>query len=306
MKPNLQIKIGRLELKNPILAASGTFGYGEEFNENFYDISKLGAVVTKGISLYPRHGNPAPRVVETPSGMLNAIGLQNVGLEIFVKEKLSFLKKSGAAVIVNIFGEKEEEYVELAERLDSTDGIHALELNISCPNVKAGGIQFGTDPKLAGRLTKAVKKAVKKPLIVKLSPNCYDIVSVAKEVVDKGADALSLINTITGMAINAETRRPVLANITGGLSGPAIKPIALRMVWQTAKALPKVPIIGIGGIMNVTDVVEFLLAGATAVEIGTANFVRPNVASELIDQLEKYLACRKLSDVGQLIAGLIT
>ena len=303
MKPGLGISLSGLKLKNPIIAASGTFGYGEEFHENFYDISRLGAVVTKGISLKPRNGNPVPRVVETASGMLNAIGLQNVGLEAFIKEKLPYLIKTRATVIVNIFGEKIEEYVELASRLDPLDSVHALELNISCPNVKAGGVQFGTDPKLAAEVTSAVKKVMKKPLIVKLSPNYHDMPFMAKSVADAGADILSIMNTITGMAIDAEKRRPVLANITGGLSGPAIKPIALRMVWQASNAV-KIPIIGIGGIMNVTDVIEFLLAGATAVQVGTANFIKPKIAFELVKDLEKYLASHHITDISSLIGSL--
>lgn len=305
MKPVLRTNIAGLALKNPITVASGTFGYGEEFNEDFYKISDLGAIFTKGISLKPRAGNPPPRVVETPSGMLNAIGLQNVGLEAFINEKLPYLRKAGATTVVNIFGEDEDEYVEIASALDPLKGVDALELNISCPNVKAGGVHFGTDPALAGRVTRAVKKVMKKPLIVKLSPNYHDIVGMAKTVAGEGADALSLINTITGMAIDAEKRRPVLANITGGLSGPAVKPIALRMVWQVKRALPELPVIGIGGIMNVTDVVEFLLAGASAVQVGTANFIHPGIASRLVDELERYLAVRNISDVSELVSGLI-
>lgn len=313
---NLRVKIGKLELKNPIIAASGTFGYGEEFHENFYDISKLGAVVTKGISLKPRKGNPTPRVVETASGMLNAIGLQNVGLKVFLKEKLPFLKKSGATVIVNIFGEKAEEYGELAQSLDDAEGVHAIELNISCPNVRAGGIQFGIDPKLAERVVKVARKSTQKTIIVKLSPNCSNIPLMAETVADAGADVISLINTITGMAVNAETRRPVLANITGGLSGPAIKPVALRMVWEAykkaaAKPCPErsrrfaLPIIGLGGIMNVTDVVEFMLAGSTAVQVGTASFIDPNIGIKLVNELRKYLIDNKISDVNKLTGALI-
>ncbi len=333
MKPNLKVKIGKLELKNPIMVASGTFGYGEEVNENFYDISRLGAVVTKGISLKPRKGNPSPRIVETPSGMLNAIGLQNVGLEAFLKEKLPFLTKAGATVIVNILGETVEEYARLAKELDPVKGVSGIEVNISCPNVKCGGVQFGTDPKLAAKVTKAVKEATSKTVIVKLSPNYHDIPGMAKAVRAAGADASSLINTITGMAIDAETRRPVLANVIGGLSGPAIKPVALRMVWQASSAttgvaqdkcvaqdfspantgrskdlrykMSRFPVIGIGGIMNVTDVVEFLLAGATAVQVGTANFVDPMIGIKLVSELEEYLEKRGIGDVGELVGELI-
>ena len=293
-----------LKIKNPIIAASGTFGYGEEFHKDFYDISKLGAVVTKGISLNPRVGNPTPRIVETASGMLNAIGLQNVGIKKFLQEKLPFLKKAGATVIVNIFGTTVEEYAELASVLDGAAGVFGIEVNISCPNVKEGGVQFGADPKLAEKVTKAARKKTKKTLIVKLSPNYHNIPEMARAVADAGADAISLINTITGMAIDARARRPILANITGGLSGPAIKPVALRMVWEAANAV-KVPVIGIGGIRNVTDVVEFLLAGASAVQIGTANFVNPNIASEIVDDLEKYLVQNKISGMDELVGGLI-
>ncbi len=306
MKPNLKVKIGKLELKNPIMVASGTFGYGEEFHKNFYDISKLGAVVTKGISLKPRLGNKTPRVAETASGMLNSIGLQNVGLRAFITEKLPFLQRVHATTIVNILGEKIEDYVELAQTLDEEPGVHAIELNISCPNVKAGGVQFGTDPKLAAKVTSSVKKKIKKPLIVKLSPNYHDMPLMAKHVVDAGADALSIMNTITGMAIDAEKRRPVLANVFGGLSGPAIKPIALRMVCQVYMASKKQrPIVGIGGIMNITDVVEFLLAGSSAVQIGTANFINPTIAADLVDQLEQYMIDHDIADIKELTGGLI-
>lgn len=288
----MKVKIGKLELKNPVIAASGTFGYGKEFHKNFYDISKLGAVATKGISLKPRNGNPTPRIIETPSGMLNAIGLQNVGVKAFIKEKLPFLKRANATVIANIFGERVEEYAELASILDKEEGVHAIELNISCPNVKAGGVAFGTDPKLAHKVVSAVRKAARKTLIVKLSPNFHDIPLMAKNVAGAGADAISLINTITGMAIDIKTKRPILANVTGGLSGPAIKPIALRMVWEAYNAVGKgkkgVPIIGIGGILNATDAIEFMLAGAKAVQIGTANFIKPSTALDIIEGLEKY------------------
>lgn len=304
MKPNLKVKIGGLDLKNPITVASGTFAYGEEFHKNFYDISALGAVFTKGISLKPRRGNRPPRTVETASGMLNAIGLQNVGVGVFIKEKLPFLKKTGATVIVNIFGETIDEYAAVAERLGSLDDVHGIELNISCPNVAAGGIAFGTDPVLAVDVTKAVRAATKKTLIVKLSPNYHNIPLMTKSVADAGADAVSLVNTITGMSINAETRRPVLANIIGGLSGPAIKPVALRMVWEASRI--GMPIIGIGGITNLTDVIEFLLAGASVVQIGTANLVHPMTAYNLIGELEKYLTSHKIKDVNELVRGLIT
>ncbi len=313
---NLKIKIGRIELKNPICVASGTFGYGEEFHKDYYDISKLGAVFTKGISLRPREGNSTPRVVETYSGMLNAIGLQNVGLEKFLSDKLPFLKKVGATTIVNIFGATIDEYAELAGALDKADGVAGVEVNISCPNVKQGGVQFGIDPKLAAKVTKAVRKKTDKTVIVKLSPNYHNIPEMARAVEKAGADALSCINTITGMAIDIKTKKPVLANIVGGLSGPAIKPVALRMVWEAANALKgpviasgakqssaksRIPIIGCGGIMNINDVIEFLLAGATAIQVGTANFIKPTIANELIGQLEQYLGNK---DVSELIGGL--
>ncbi|MBI2975099.1 MAG: dihydroorotate dehydrogenase [Deltaproteobacteria bacterium] len=303
MKPNLKVKIGRLELKNPIMTASGTFGYGEEFNENFYDISKLGGIVTKGISLKPREGNPMPRVVETASGMLNSIGLQNVGVDDYIKGKLPYLKKTGALIVANVLGNNTNEYNKIASLLNPLDEIAALEVNISCPNVKKGGVQFGTDPKAAAGLVKSIRKVFKKTLIVKLSPNYHNIPLIAKSVADAGADAISLINTITAMAIDAETRRPILSAVTGGLSGPAIKPIALRMVWEASKAV-KIPVIGIGGIMNITDVVEFLLAGASAVQIGTGNFLKPSIAFDLVKELEEYLQAHDISDVKELIGGL--
>lgn len=284
MATNLQINIGSLVLKNPVMVASGTFGYGEEFHESFYDISKLGAVVTKGISLKAREGNEMPRTIETASGMLNAIGLANVGLKNFISEKLPFLKKTGATVIVNILGSTIEEYTELAKALDDEDDAHGIELNISCPNVKGGGIQFGIDPKAAAKVTKAVRRAFSRTLIVKLSPQASSIPAMARAVEDAGADAVSLINSIPAMAIDIKTGKPVLANVIGGLTGPAIKPIALRMVYEAAKAV-KIPVIGIGGIMNAKDAIEFLLAGAKAVQIGTANFVNPMTAIEVIEGL---------------------
>lgn len=284
MPNNLSVQIASLKLKNPIMVASGTFGYGEEFNEDFYPISELGAVITKGISLKPREGNPMPRLVETASGVINAIGLANVGIEEFLKTKLPYLKKAAATVIVNVFGSDIDEYAEVTSRLDGVDGVHGLELNISCPNVKCGGIQFGTDPRAAAKVTKAVRKKTKLPLIVKLSPNVTDICEIGEAVAGEGADAVSAINTITAMAIDVKTGKPVLANTFGGLSGPAIKPIALRMVWQLCRKL-KVPVIGIGGISSVNDVKEFMIAGAKVVQIGTANFVDPMVAKRIVDSL---------------------
>lgn len=276
----VSIDIGELKLKNPIMTASGTFGYGEEFNENFYSISELGAVVVKGVSLEPWQGNPMPRVIETASGMLNAIGLQNIGVKSFIKDKLPYLKKANATIVVNILGKTINEYVEVAKRLSDTD-IDAIELNISCPNVKSGGLAFGTDPVLAGKVTAAVKKSINKPLIVKLTPNVTDITVIGKAVEASGADSVSAINTLAGMAIDINTKKPVLANGIGGLSGPAIKPVALKMVWQLSQAL-KIPVIGIGGISSIEDVLEFLIAGAKAVQIGTANFTDPMIGKELV------------------------
>ncbi len=302
MQPNLKVNIGKLELKNPVMVASGTFGYGEEFAE-LYDISKLGAVVTKGISLKPREGNPMPRVIETPSGMINAIGLANVGVEVFLKEKMPFLRKAQATVVVNIFGESVEEYVAVALKLEGTTGIAALELNISCPNVAAGGACFGTDPGTAEMVTRTVKKVTSFPLIVKLSLQVTNIAEMAGAVAGAGADAISLINTIPAMAIDARTRRPVLANVTGGLSGPAIKPIALRMVHEASKAV-NIPVIGVGGIMNGTDAIEFLLAGASAVQVGTANFVRPTAAPDIISEIRSYLLEEHFDSVNRIIGQL--
>lgn len=302
MQPNLKVQIGKLELKNPVMVASGTFGYGEEFAE-IYDISKLGAVVTKGISLKPREGNPMPRVVETPSGMLNAIGLANVGVEVFLKEKMPFLRKSQATVIVNIFGETIEEYVAVALKLEGSTGISALELNISCPNVAAGGACFGTDLKTAEAVTQAVRKVSSFPLIVKLSPQVTSIVDLARAVVNGGADAVSLINTIPAMAIDLRTKRPHLANVTGGLSGPAIKPVALRMVYEVARSV-SVPVIGMGGIMSAEDAIEFLIAGARAVQIGTANFKKPAVALDVIAGIRAHLIEEKLDGVSRIIGEL--
>ncbi len=302
MQTSLKTKLATLELKNPVLVASGTYGYGEEFAE-LYDISKLGAVVTKGISLKPRNGNPMPRVIETASGMLNAIGLANVGLDAFLHEKLPFLKKAKATVIVNIFGECIEDYVALALKLNGTNGISGLELNISCPNVKSGGLSFGTNPKSAAQVTQAVRKVTSFPLIVKLSPQVASITEIATAVVEAGADILALINTVPGIAIDAKSRKPKLANIIGGLSGPAIKPIALKQIYEVYKAV-KAPIIGMGGIMNTTDAIEFFLAGARAIQIGTGNFINPSLALEIVYGLRQYMIDHNLSDLDQIIGKL--
>ncbi len=303
MKPSLEVEIGALKLKNPVMVASGTFGYGEEFHKDVYDISKLGAVVTKGISLLPRFGNATPRVVETASGMLNAIGLANVGLEEFVSKKLPFLESTGATVIVNVFGSEESEYALLAKAMEKQNTVKALEVNISCPNVKAGGIQFGTDPKLASNITKVVRNKFSRTLIVKLSPQVTDIVAMAKAVRDAGADAISLINSFPAMAIDAMSRSYILTNKTGGLSGPAIKPIALKMTHDVARAVD-CPVIGMGGIMTAEDAVEFLLAGAMAIEIGTANFVHPTVAIDVIDGISEYLEKSGTPSVRSIIGAV--
>jgi dihydroorotate dehydrogenase (NAD+) catalytic subunit len=282
----MAVTLGPLRLKNPIMVASGTFGYGVEY-EPILDVAKIGAISVKGISLEPRKGNPPPRICETPSGMLNAIGLANIGYEAFVSETLPCLRELGATVVVNIYGTSVEEFAELARRFDGVEGIAALEINISCPNVKAGGVHFGVSPKPAARVTRAVREATSLPVIVKLSPEAHDLVSIAKAVVDAGADALSLINTLRGMSIDVETRKPRIANVMGGLSGPAIRPIAVRMVYEVHKAVP-IPIIGIGGITCLRDVLEFFLAGASAVQIGTANFTNPKVAIQIAQELEEY------------------
>ena len=295
---NLEVNIGGLKLKNPVMTASGTFGYGEEYGE-FVDLNRLGAVVVKGLSLKPKEGNPPPRVVETASGMLNAIGLQNIGIERFIGEKLPFLRRFDTAVIVNFFGDSVDEYAEAAERLSATEGIHGLEMNISCPNKQAGWCIFGTDPKVTAQVVGAVRKKTALPLIVKLSPNVTDISLMAKVAMDAGADAVSLINTITGMAIDIKTRRPRLANITGGLSGPAVKPIAVRMVYEVYRSL-KIPIIGMGGIMNAADAIEFLIAGASAVAVGTANFVNPRATTEIIDGIIDYMEKEGIGDIGSI------
>jgi dihydroorotate dehydrogenase (NAD+) catalytic subunit len=303
-KPDLGVNVAGIAMKNPVMTASGTFGYGQEFTP-FCDLNCLGAIVVKGLSLNPAQGNPPPRTIETCGGMLNAIGLQNVGVERFAKEKLPFLQSLDTAIILNIYGQNVVEYGQVAERIDDLEGIAGLEVNISCPNVKAGGVVFGTDPRIAFEVTKTVKERTRLPVIVKLSPNVTDIASIARSVEDAGADALSLINTITGMAVDVENGRPTLANIVGGLSGPAIKPVALRMVWNTVQAV-KIPVIGIGGIMNATDALEFLIVGARAVQVGTANFINPKVAVEIVDGLSAYLSRKNLSHINQIIGTLQT
>lgn len=286
------------------MVASGTFGYGEEYHR-LYDVSQLGAIVTKSISLRPRSGNPAPRIYETPSGMLNAIGLQNVGVEAFIQKKMPFLRKlKGTRVLVNLVGERISEYVELARRLDDTAGIDGYELNLSCPNCERGGIEFGVNPKLTAEAVAKVRKATRRFVIAKLSPNVTDITTIARAAVDAGADALSLINTLLAIAVDAKSGRPRIATVTGGLSGPAVKPVALRMVWQVHRALPKIPLIGIGGIRTAEDVAEFLLCGASAVQVGTANYVNPRAPLEILDGLRGYLAEKKLSSPKKLVGKL--
>ena len=299
---NLSIEVGGILMKNPVMAASGTFGYGEELG-GLVDLRMLGGLIVKGHHLKPSAGNPPPRTVETCGGMLNAIGLENVGIEVFVQKKLPFLKTLETPVILNIYGHDIAEYSELAERIQDLDGVAGIEVNISCPNIKAGGITFGTDPEMAFEVVKAVREKASLPLIVKLSPNVSDIKAIARRVVEAGADAVSLINTITGMAVDLETRRPKLANVTGGLSGPAIKPVALRMVWEVVQAVD-VPVVGIGGIMDATDALEFMTVGARAVQVGTANFVNPRATEQIVEGLASYLEEKNLTDIDQIIGSL--
>lgn len=299
---DIAVELAGIHLKNPVMTASGTFGYGLEF-AGLVDLNRLGGMVVKGLSLKPAAGNPPPRIVETASGMLNAIGLENIGIEAFVKDKLPQLKKYDTPVFANIYAETVEQYAELAERLDPVEGITGIEVNISCPNVKAGGVAFGVDPEAAAGVVKAVRNRTGKPLMVKLSPNTADIAGMARRVEDAGADAISLINTITAMAIDIHTRKPRLGNVTGGLSGPAIKPVALRMVWQAAGAV-KIPVVGIGGITSAEDVLEFMIAGATAVQIGTANFVNPHVSMEIIDGLSQYLKENSIKSIKDIVGTL--
>ena len=295
---NLSVDIAGVTMKNPVTTGSGTFGSGEEFSE-FVDLSKLGAVTTKGVANVPWPGNPTPRVAEVYGGMLNAIGLQNPGSDVFVERDVPYLKKAGATIIVNVCGKSEKDYVEVVERL-SDEPVDLLEINVSCPNVKEGGIAFGQDPKALYEITKAVKAKAKQPIIMKLSPNVTDITEMAKAAVDAGSDALSLINTLTGMKIDIERRDFVLANKTGGMSGPAIKPVAVRMVYQVANAVD-VPIIGMGGIATAEDALEFIMAGATAVSVGTANFINPATTLEVVDGIKAYMERHQINDINELI-----
>jgi len=300
--PDTRIKLGNIELKNPVMTASGTFGYGSEF-DSIIDLNLLGAIVVKGLSLNPMPGNPPPRIIETPSGMLNAIGLANIGIKEFLDKKLPWLKKLETHTIVNIYGHSIDEYGELANCLKGVDGISAIEVNISCPNVDKGGLVFGKDPEISARVTETVVKNTDKPVIVKLTPNVTDITVLATAVEEAGASGLSLINTLTGMAIDIETRKPRLANISGGLSGPAIKPVALHMVYQVAKTV-NIPVIGIGGIMDSQDALEFLIAGASAVQIGTANFVNPKATIDVINGIKSYCIEKGIKNIGEIIGSL--
>ena len=299
---NLNINIGKLQLKNPVMTASGTFGYGPEFSD-FFDVSRIGGIFVKGTTLRDRQGNPYPRMAETPSGMLNAVGLQNKGVDYFINHILPTVKDIDTNIIVNVSGSTINEYIETAEKLNSIEKIPAIELNISCPNVKEGGMAFGTSCLSAAQVVKAVRRVYKKDLIVKLSPNVTDISEIALAVESEGADSVSLINTLLGMAIDSEKRKPVLSTITGGLSGPAVKPIALRMVWQVSNSV-KIPVIGMGGIMNAADAIEFLLAGASAIQIGTANFIDPTVAIKVLEGINEYLDRHGFQSVTEIIGAL--
>ena len=299
---NLHTQIGKLRLENPVLTASGTFGYGEEFAD-FMDLNQLGGIIVKGTTLLPREGNAYPRMAETPSGMLNAVGLQNKGVDYFIEHIYPRIKDLKTHIIVNVSGSAIEDYVETSEKINQLEDIPAIELNISCPNVKEGGMAFGTSCQSAATVVKAVRAVYHKTLIVKLSPNVTNIAEIAQAVEAVGADSVSLINTLLGMAIDAERKKPVLSTVTGGLSGHAVKPIALRMVWQVAKAV-KIPIIGLGGIMNAVDAIEFMLAGAAAVQIGTANFIDPQISIKIIHGINEYLDRKGIKDVREIV-GLV-
>ena len=300
---NTAIQIGGITLKNPVMTASGTYGYGLEYSD-FIDLSKLGGIVVKGTTLNPRQGNPYPRMAETPSGMLNAVGLQNKGVEYFCSEIYPSIKDIDTHMIVNVSGSTVEDYMATAERIAELDKIPAIELNISCPNVKEGGMAFGVTCAGAAEVVRAVRKVYPKTLIVKLSPNVTDITEIARAVEVEGADSISMINTLLGMAIDVKSRKPILSTVTGGLSGPTVKPVALRMVWQTAKVV-SIPIIGMGGISSCEDAIEFLLAGASAVQVGTYNFVDPTITTKIASGIEDYLVQNNMTDVSELIGGLI-
>jgi len=300
--PDLSVNLGGIQMKNPVMTASGTSGYGEEIAE-IYDLSSLGGLTVKGLSLKPQQGNPPPRICETPAGMLNAIGLQNIGVQAFIEEKLPVLRKLDVAVIANVYGHRGEDYAEVARLLTEAGGVDGIELNISCPNVKKGGMAFGTDPVATKEVVRLVRKSTPLPLIVKLSPNVTDITEFARIAEGEGADVLSLINTLLGMAIDISTRRPKLANVMGGLSGPAIQPVALRMVYQVAQ-VAKVPLIGMGGIMNAGDAVAFLLAGASAVAIGTANFVDPMAPVHIVEGIREYMTEKGIDSMEVLVGAM--
>ncbi len=304
MNPDLSVRIGVVKFLNPVLVASGTFGYGEEYG-SLIDLNKLGGIITKSVTLSPREGNPPPRTCETPSGMLNSIGLTNVGVKRFIREKLPFLRKLKTRVIVNVAGSTVEEYVEVVKKLEGKKGIDLLEINISCPNVKEGGIAFGSKPESACECIKAVRENTYFPIIAKLSPNVSDITEIALAVEEAGADAVSMINTLVGMAVDLEKRRPRLYNITGGLSGPAVKPVALAMVWKTAQKV-KIPVIGIGGIMNIQDALEFILAGASMIQIGTGNFVDPECSIQIVEGLKEYCQKNRIKKIRELVGKLKT
>ena len=304
VKPSvdLSVEIAGLHLKNPVLTASGTFGYGEEFSP-FLDLGRLGGLVTKGLSPRPRQGNPPPRIVETPSGMLNAIGLQNVGVDRFVSEKLPLLRRHDTVVIANVFGETLEEYRTVCQRLDGVEGVHGLELNVSCPNTERGGMTFGTDPGALAEVTAAARETTRLPLWVKLTPNVTDIAHMARVAAEAGADALSLVNTFTGMTVDVERRRPTLANLRGGLSGPAIRPLALYLLHEVRQAVD-VPLVGIGGIGSLDDALQFLIAGACAVQVGTANYIDPGISVRLVEELRAWCAERDISAIGEIVGSL--
>ena len=303
MNLSMDVEIGSLRLKNPVMTASGTFGYGEEYAP-YVDLNSLGAIVVKGLSWKARSGNPSPRIMETPAGMLNAIGLQNIGVKYFINKKLRFLRNFDIAVIANVYGETVEEYLRVSELLTAAPGVHALEINVSCPNVKKGGVAFGTDPDMVADVTGRVRGITDLPLIVKLSPNVTDITVMAAAAEAAGADGVSLINTLTGMSVDVERRIPHLQNITGGLSGPAIKPVALRMVWQAARTV-NIPIIGVGGIMTAADALEFIIAGATAIQVGTANFINPKATMEILAGIRDYMDRHKIN-IRELVGTLHT
>ena len=298
---NLKVKLGNIELQNPVMTASGTFGYGEEF-EQLIDLNRLGGICVKGTTLEERQGNKMPRIFETSGGMLNAIGFQNVGIDRFISEKYPYLRQLKAKTFVNMTANSVEEFGELAKKLDELEDIGGVEVNISCPNIKAGGINMGTDPVMAGKVVEAVRKNTKHHVMVKLTPNVTDIKVIAKAVEDAGADSISLINTLVGMAVDVKTRGPRISNIIAGLSGPAIKPVALRLTWEVAKNV-KIPVVGMGGISSWEDALEFMIVGATAVQVGTANFYNPNITMEIVDGITKYMEDNGIKDINEIIGS---